>query len=485
MSFAFTTKNKSMGLPLRKNIKEHEAKKDEFLTKIHDVSDIIFELEFEGDFVALNDSCRYKDRLGEIFLGSYLENIAKFFERTAKDDFVLSEFIKHLTAKTIVIQCVTDVKPSGTNYQRYSVNSGKLVVTFTQGDIWVNIADLANFPCEQIPIIGGVENDETEDLGFSKDNLSFSLPLRKNIKDNEVNEVTHLTKMEQVTGITFTLEFEGNFQALNESCRYKNRLGAILLDSYLSSLVAFLTTNQSKDEFVFGEFLSNLTAKTIVIRCTTESRPSRAKYQRLSVEHGKLVVTFTDSDVWVNLGDLKNFQCEHVEVIRSDAEAEADERENKSEGDTTFSKDNKSLSLPLRKNIKDNEEKKNLHLKEIAAALGGEEMNLRIEHEPILAAPDFPQQETDRLGQYLLDMILGQLPRLFKNKLADEMSQEAFFDEVSEKTIVLCLSTTKKQSGEKYHRIRFVDGEMRVEFDADKVVTNLNDLANYDIESLL
>lgn len=318
-------------------------------------------------------------------------------------------------------------------------------------------------------------------FAFTTSNKEMALSLRKNIKEYEPKKAEHLAAIKGFTDIDFDVEIEGDIVALNAKSSYTDRMGECFWKAYMENIAEFFERNKANDSFVLGEFVKNLTAKTIVIRCTTEPRPSGGKYQRLSVEDGKFVVTFTDEHLRCNISEICFAKCEDVPITGSKPSSDDPEL---SAGTNEFSKDNTALPLSLRKNIKENEEARDKHLKEIASILG-EEMTLRIEHEPLLASSDLRSDYVDRLGDILMNSVLGQLPELFRNKLDDDMCKEAFLDEVSKKTIVFAVAPTKRPSGGAYHRIRFEDGEMRVEFDADQVWTNVNDLANYNIEALL
>lgn len=49
----------------------------------------------------INDQIGYKDRLGEIFFGSYLKEIAVMIEREMKDDMVKEAFLEAVSAKKV------------------------------------------------------------------------------------------------------------------------------------------------------------------------------------------------------------------------------------------------------------------------------------------------------------------------------------------------------------------------------------------------
>lgn len=118
----------------------------------------------------------------------------------------------------------------------------------------------------------------------------FSLsnfPSRKEIRDNTKDLAELLARVEKATGVSgWTYDFEGDVNAFNEavdSCMsfsslsslpppflissntllaYKNRLGEIIVGSYLSKIAEMLETNM-KDDMIKEAFLEAVTKKAI------------------------------------------------------------------------------------------------------------------------------------------------------------------------------------------------------------------------------
>jgi len=145
--------NKALSMVLRKNIKEYEPKKQEALARIQTVTGVAFTMEVVGDVHKLNESLdsSYKDRLGEVYWGSYADNIAQLIEAKCGDDMTKSAFLDATPKRKILIRPTDQERESGGGYQRVSIDDGCLVVEYSHpGNFWTNISEIANFNLDTI-----------------------------------------------------------------------------------------------------------------------------------------------------------------------------------------------------------------------------------------------------------------------------------------------------------------------------------------------
>lgn len=99
---------------------------------------------------------------------------------------------------------------------------GSLVVQCKAERIWTNVGEIANFKIETVIPSNGLP-----------------LVLQKNMKDYQPKLNTHLKKIASIIGKE--LAFEADFASINEKVvdnSYKNRLGEIIYDSYMSNVAS-------------------------------------------------------------------------------------------------------------------------------------------------------------------------------------------------------------------------------------------------------
>jgi len=134
----------------------------------------------------------------------------------------------------------------------------------------------------------------------------------------------------------------------------------------------------------------------------------------------------------------------------------------------------KKLSLPTRKNMRDNEEKKKAHLERIEKASGKSGVEFTINNEIAVAETLAANRYADRIGEIFYDAYLNQLADSLIKLCADADSKDALGGSWTSNKIYF--ETDEKAEG--YQQVTFVNGDLRMACKASNIWTNLSNLGN-------
>lgn len=277
----------ALALTGSKNLKEYEGKRDEYLQTIGAaVGRTGLEFVFK-DLKALDAQMKkngYEDRLGEVFYGSYLQQLAEFVTKLCENDQAKEAFARKWTTKRILFE--TDAKAQG--YQEITFPNGDLRIACKPDSIWTNIGQLGDNVVDQLTstILG----------------TSLSLKSAQNIREYDEKAQGYLAQIGTAIGrtgpINFTVEdIKGVDAALNKN-GYNNRLGEVIWGSYLEQISSKLTSLCADDmvkEAIAGAFTKNLVFKL---------DPKAAGYQNCKFDAGNLVMFCKPDSVWTNISTL-------------------------------------------------------------------------------------------------------------------------------------------------------------------------------------
>jgi len=140
----------------------------------------------------------------------------------------------------------------------------------------------------------------------------------------------------------------------------------------------------------------------------------------------------------------------------------------------------KKLSLPTRKNLRDNEEKKKANLERIEKASGKSGVEFTIKNDIAVAEKLATNGYTDRIGEIFYDAYLSQLSDAIEKLCADADNKAALGGAWTSNKIFF--ETDEKTEG--YQQVTFVDGDLRMACKGGNIWSNLSYLGA-DIESRL
>jgi len=140
----------------------------------------------------------------------------------------------------------------------------------------------------------------------------------------------------------------------------------------------------------------------------------------------------------------------------------------------------KKLSLPTRKNLRDNEEKKKGHLERIEQATGKTGVEFTIKNDVAVAEQLATSGYTDRIGEIFYDAYLNQLADAIIKLCSDPDNKAALGGSWTSNKIYF--ETDEKAEG--YQQTSFVNGDLRMACKSSNIWTNLSNLGN-DIEGRL
>lgn len=140
----------------------------------------------------------------------------------------------------------------------------------------------------------------------------------------------------------------------------------------------------------------------------------------------------------------------------------------------------KKLTLPTRKNLRDNEEKKKEHLAKIEAVTGKSGVEFTIKDDIKVADQLATNGYADRMGEILYDSYLNQLTEALSKLCASGPAKDALNNSWTTNKINFELD----EKAEGYQQTTFVNGELRIACKSSNIWCNLSYLGN-DIEGRL
>jgi len=274
-------------LPLKSaaNLRKHLEKTNEHLATIGTVtgkSGVEFGFkDIKAVDIQLKKS--YENRIGEIQT-TYLQNLAESLTKLCADAAAKTALNQKWTSNKIFFEF--DAKAP--TYQNVNFPSGDLRVSCKPDNIWSNINSLgADIPDQLTSESGGG---------------AFSLKSVQNIHNYEEKAQVHLAAIGTAIGrggpVTFVVEdLKAVDDALNKN-GYKNRIGEILYEAYLSQIsskLASLCKDDMVKEAIGDSFKNNLVFK-LDEKCSG--------YQNCKFADGNLVMFCKSGSIWTNIGQL-------------------------------------------------------------------------------------------------------------------------------------------------------------------------------------
>eukprot|EP00727_Mastigamoeba_balamuthi_P010413 m51a1_g5995 hypothetical protein (280) ;mRNA; f:291756-293033 len=265
-------------LPLRKAIRDAEAKKPEYIAAIEDVFGIKG-VTFECDYAALHAALAAgsKEQVPNV-IDAYLRDFASGAKRLLEDGTTREWWVRDWTSKKIVFR----VAPKAfSGYCRQVLEGGVLFWEVKADTFYTNVDELAS----RAPA-----------------GLSGNLELAKNLKEYEPKRAENLAAIAAALGVG-SVEFEADIDAVNAAAKdrgYDNRAGEILFDWYLGGLASNLK-RMCGDEMVKEAMREAVSAKKIVFRIN--SNPKGGSYTHDFFEGGALVVEVKPGNLACNVGD--------------------------------------------------------------------------------------------------------------------------------------------------------------------------------------
>eukprot|EP01117_Protostelium_nocturnum_P018966 TRINITY_DN8065_c0_g1_i1.p1 TRINITY_DN8065_c0_g1~~TRINITY_DN8065_c0_g1_i1.p1 ORF type:complete len:163 (-),score=43.53 TRINITY_DN8065_c0_g1_i1:36-524(-) len=152
-----------------------------------------------------------------------------------------------------------------------------------------------------------------------------------------------------------------------------------------------------------------------------------------------------------------------------------------------WSPNNKTLSMTLRKSIRDNQEKWNQYLSNINTALGGTYT---------LAFQGLPPQKVDELSEEgykgrigeVVTSYLESVSQMIERKAKDDMTKESAAEAISNKKVVLRYLEKRPSDGFKadsYWDITIEDGNLVVSIAMDAYWSNVSYIVGYNLDKIL
>jgi len=136
-----------------------------------------------------------------------------------------------------------------------------------------------------------------------------------------------------------------------------------------------------------------------------------------------------------------------------------------------------AIPLPVRKNIEKNREKQQEILDEIAKVTGSGEWVFEVDWTTVV--PKLDNNTAERIGDIYIEEILNNVLTLFKNKLTNETTKEAFNEATSARTISIDVNDKQQQ----YWLLNIKDGGLVITH--KKSICNTHDVSYYNLESII
>ena len=267
-----------MALPMlaRKNIKEFEPKRDENLAKIKQIfnTEFTFECNMENIYENSPESC--KNSIGKIMYEKYFGCLAVNLALIMADEDVMKAFLTAVTSRKILfkIEHIDGYKRTKSEIidgvYSLTINKDEGYFSLHTYEAGYDITEL--FGKEKISPCNII-------LKFSK---NFSLEVQGNIKKYQLKAALHLDKLKKFLGVEFVfpVDVANIYRELPDSV-FKNNIGELVLDKYLSALITNIIDFLQKNPSHRNSFLFKAEQKKIVFNIVgyNSAKPTGVLFQ--------------------------------------------------------------------------------------------------------------------------------------------------------------------------------------------------------------
>jgi len=433
--------DKKLSLPTRKNLRDNEENKKTNLARIEAASGKTgVEFTINKDIAVAESLAKngYTDRIGEIFYQAYLSQLADAIEKLCSDADNKASLGGSWTSNKIYFE--TDEKTEG--YQSATFVNGDLRLACKSDNIWTNLSYLGS----------------DLDTKLTSPYASEVLPLKSasNLRQAEEKRNDFLAAIATATGKS-GLEFSfKDIKAVDAQLKkngYENRIGEVFYANYLSNLSDSLT-KLCADPLAKAALNQQWTSNKIFF----ETDAKAPTYQNVNFPGGDLRLSCKPDNIWTNISYLGD---DIPDQLLSDYNGVV-------------------LSLKTVQNIKEYEEKGQVHLAAIGTAIGrGGPVTFVVEDIKAVDAAMTKNGYKNRVGEVLWEAYLNQISSKLTSLCADEMTKEAIGDSFKNN---LVFKTEPKCEG--YQNCKFADGNLVMFCKPDNIWTNLSYLGE-DIEKQL
>jgi len=433
--------DKKLSLPTRKNLRDNDEKKKGHLERIEAAAGKTgVEFVFTNDIAVAEQLAKngYADRIGEVFYDAYLNQLASSIEKLCADVDNKAALGGSWTSNKIYFE--TDEKAEG--YQQCTFVDGNLRLACKASNIWTNLSNLGN----------DIEGRLTSPISGEVLPLKSAGNLRANIE--KMNE--HLQTIAAATGKS-GLEFGfKDIKAVDAQLKkngYESRIGEVFYGTYLQNLADSLT-KLCADESSKVALNQKWTSSKIFF----ETDAKAVTYQNVNFPGGDLRISCKPDNIWTNISQLGD----------------------DIPGQLTSEFAGVSLPLKSAKNIRDYDEKAQVHLAAIGDAIGrGAPVTFVCEDVKAVDAQLTKNGYAHRVGEVIWEAYLSQIASKLTSLCKDDMVKEAIGDSFKNNLI---FKLDPKATG--YQNCVFKDGNLVMSCKPDNIWTNISSLGD-DIEKQL
>lgn len=380
----------------------------------------------------------YTDRIGEVFYDAYLKQLAEAITKLCSNPDSKAALGGSWTSNKIFFE--TDEKAEG--YQQCTFVNGELRMACKASNIWTNLSYLGN----------DIEGRLTSGFGGEVLSLKSSSNLRENVE--KMNE--HLATIATATGksgLEFSFKDIKAVDAQLAKSGYEHRIGEVFYATYLQYLAECLTklcADASSKVALNQKWTSN--------KIFFETDLKAPTYQNVNFPGGDLRMSCKPDNIWTNISYLGNDIPDQL----------------------TSEYGGVTLSLKSAQNIREYEEKGQVHLATIGTAIGRSgPVTFVVEDIKGVDAQLNKNGYNNRIGEVLWEAYLNQIAGKLKTLCGDDMVKEAIGDSFKNNLI---FRTEPKCEG--YQNCKFADGNLVMFCKPDNIWTNLSYLGE-DIEKQL
>jgi len=362
----------------------------------------------------------------------YTSALADNLVRSFKEDTAKAALQAAWTTGVVRIQSATN-KKGESKYGSLDIENGDLVLSVYQ---------LAN--------VGDGMSGLLDKLGDSSTGLSVKSS--QNLKEHEEQRNEALAKMQEYVGLTADVTLDVDYPAWSKKVDtegYKDRLGEVI--QWFVDAIKDRLQRLKDDDLAKAALQAEWTTGVIRLELGTNKK-GEYKYQECMPRDGDLAVIV--------------YQMANVSDTGSDLIGRL--------GDPAS-----GLPLKSAQNIKEHDEKKEENLKKIQESVGlSTEVTLDIDWSAI-DAQTTKQGYTNRVGEVVIDWVVGSLASNLERICKEEMTKEAIAETWT--TGVIRMEENKKIS---YHAVEFVNGDLVVQYKPENLCSNVGEIGR-DIESKL
>eukprot|EP00300_Choanocystis_sp_HF-7_P008061 c15674_g1_i1.p1 GENE.c15674_g1_i1~~c15674_g1_i1.p1 ORF type:complete len:295 (+),score=64.16 c15674_g1_i1:33-887(+) len=278
-----------MSLPLlvRKNIRDSEPKREEYLHVIKDIlgQPYAFEVSFEEVHNKVDD---YKDRVGDVvheaYLGNFSDNLKNFCEDSANKE----AFLNATPARKIVFR----IDASIDDYHQIQFKDGACHIVVPPKYFWTNVDQVGRNLLQEVN---------------QADNSDLPLVVRKNLRDNEEAKNQALARIEAALGQRYTFEMDvvAQYKVLAASDRadYKEQIGEIIFGNYgyLNGLANKLES-LAQDDMVKEAINDAASSHQITFKFDKDC----SSYNETKFINKVMTMTTTPGYFWTNVDQIGN-----------------------------------------------------------------------------------------------------------------------------------------------------------------------------------